>query len=158
MTPYQAPPATILIRLMVGGIFLSEGLQKFLYVDEVGAGRFEKIGIPYPELLGPFVGSVEVVCGLCVLLGLLTRFAVVPLLGVISVAFLTTKVPILVGHEFLGFSLKPLPRYGFLSMLHEARTDISMICGLLFVGIVGPGSLSLDSKRESRRPNLFNLK
>lgn len=128
-----APAPTILIRIMVGGIFLSEGLQKFLYIDDVGAGRFAKIGLPVPELLAPFVGSVEFVCGGLVLVGVLSRLVIVPLLGVITVAFLTTKVPILLGHEFMGFSLKPLPRYGFLSMLHEARTDICMICGLLFL-------------------------
>jgi putative oxidoreductase len=147
----QAPPATLLIRLMVGGIFFSEGLQKFLYADEVGAGRFLKIGLPSPEILAPFVGSVEMACGLCILFGLLTRLAVMPLLGVIIVAFLTTKVPVLLGHEVLGFSLKPLPRYGFLSMLHEARTDLSMICGLLFIVLVGPGPLSLDALRTGRR-------
>lgn len=137
MTAAGAPqiplPGTILIRLMVGGIFLSEGLQKFLYADDVGAGRFAKIGLPLPELLAPFVGSVEVVCGGLVLAGFLTPLVILPLLGVISVAFLTTKVPILLGHEFMGFSLKALPRYGFLSMLHEARTDLCMICGLLFL-------------------------
>lgn len=131
---------------MVGGIFLSEGLQKFLFADEVGVGRFAKIGLPAPELLAPFVGCVEMVCGVCVLLGLLTRVAAIPLLGVIAVAFLTTKVPILLGHEFLSFSLKSLPRYGLLSMLHEARTDLSMICGLLFIASVGPGPLSLDAR------------
>jgi uncharacterized membrane protein YphA (DoxX/SURF4 family) len=136
---------------MVGGIFFSEGLQKFLYADEVGAGRFLKIGLPSPEILAPFVGSVEMACGLCILFGLLTRLAVMPLLGVIIVAFLTTKVPVLLGHEVLGFSLKPLPRYGFLSMLHEARTDLSMICGLLFIVLVGPGPLSLDALRTGRR-------
>ena len=143
----QAPPATIIIRLMVGGIFLSEGFQKFLFADEVGVGRFAKIGLPAPELLAPFVGSVEMACGLCVLVGLFTRLTTIPLLGVITVAFLTTKVPILLGHEFLGFSLKPLPRYGFLSMLHEARTDLSMICGLIFIALVGPGPLPRDARR-----------
>jgi uncharacterized membrane protein YphA (DoxX/SURF4 family) len=121
------------MRLMVGGIFLSEGLQKFLYADDVGAGRFAKIGLPLPELLAPFVGSVEVVCGGLVLAGVLARLAILPLLGVISFAFVSTKIPILLGHEFMGFSLKPLSRYGILSMLHEARTDICMICGLLFL-------------------------
>jgi putative oxidoreductase len=140
---------TIFIRIMVGGIFLSEGLQKFLYADEVGAGRFAKIGLPLPELLAPFVGSVEVVCGGMVLAGVLTRLAILPLLGVIIVAFLTTKVPILLGHEFMGFSLKPLPRYGFLSMLHEARTDICMMLGLIFLRTVGPGPVSLEASSRS---------
>lgn len=142
-----APAATILIRVMVGGIFMSEGLQKFLYIDDLGAGRFAKIGLPAPDLLAPFVGSVEILCGMLVLLGLLTRLAVFPLLGVIVVAFITTKIPILLGHEFLGFSLKPLPRYGVLSMLHEARTDLCFMLGIIFLRTVGPGPLSLDASR-----------
>ncbi|MBA2602486.1 MAG: DoxX family protein, partial [Acidobacteria bacterium] len=74
----SAPAATVLIRIMVGAVFLTEGIQKFLYPAEVGAGRFAKIGIPQAELLGPFVGSVEIVCGTLVILGLFTRIAVVP--------------------------------------------------------------------------------
>lgn len=145
-----APPATILIRLMVGGIFFAEGLQKFLYAEEVGAGRFAKIGLPAPEILAVLVGSIEMACGFLVLLGLFTRVAVVPLFGVIAVAFVTTKVPIFLGREFLGFSLKQLPYYGFFGMFHEARTDLSMICGLLFLSLVGAGSISFDAQRERR--------
>ena len=107
-----APAATILVRLMVGGVFLSEGIQKFLYADALGVGRFEKIGIPNPEILAPFVGVVEVVCGSLLLLGLFTRLAAVPLFINISVAIVSTKVPILLGHGFWTFSLHKLSRYG----------------------------------------------
>lgn len=62
---------------MVGAVFLSEGVQKFLYRATRRAGRFVKIGIPFPELMGPFVGGVETVCGLLVLAGLMTRVAAV---------------------------------------------------------------------------------
>ena len=68
----QAPAAVVLIRLMVGAVFLSEGIQKFLIPEQVGAGRFAKIGLPAPEFLAPFVGSFEIVCGALVLAGLLT--------------------------------------------------------------------------------------
>jgi uncharacterized membrane protein YphA (DoxX/SURF4 family) len=57
----RAPAAAILVRLLVGCVFLSEGLQKFLFPEELGAGRFESIGIPAPGLMGPVVGTVEVV-------------------------------------------------------------------------------------------------
>src|ERR1039457_5048020 len=67
--------AIILIRLMVGIVFLSEGIQKFLYPVELGAGRFVKVGIPSPELMGPFVGVTEIVCGTLILLGLFIRLA-----------------------------------------------------------------------------------
>ena len=89
----EAP--VILIRLMVGTVFFFEGVLKFLYPDALGAGRFAKIGIPFPQIMGPFVGGVEIVCGALVLIGLLTRLAAIPLLINISVAILSTKIPIL---------------------------------------------------------------
>jgi putative oxidoreductase len=146
-----APAATILIRVMVGAVFLAEGIQKFLYPAEVGAGRFGRIGMPYAEWLGPFVGGVEIVCGSLVLLGLLTRVAVVPLLGVMVVAFVTTKLPILLGQDLGPFQVRELPYYGFWGFAHESRTDFSMVMGSLFLLIVGPGPLSLDSHRTRVR-------
>jgi uncharacterized membrane protein YphA (DoxX/SURF4 family) len=137
--------AVVLIRLMAGGVFLVEGLLKFLYPAEFAAGRFAKIGIPAPEAMGPFVGGVETVCGALVLVGLYSRLAAIPLLIDISVAILSTKIPVLLGHGFWGFALSTLPRYGFPSMVHEARTDFSMWLGLVFLLIVGGGWCSLDS-------------
>lgn len=143
-TATTAPATVVLIRLMVGGIFLSEGIQKFLYPVELAAGRFAKIGLPWPEVMGPFVGGVEVVCGLLVLFGFLTRLAVVPLIITMCVALVSIKVPILLGQEFLGFTLRPLPRYGFWSMMHESRNDLCMLLGSIFLLVVGAGRLSLD--------------
>jgi putative oxidoreductase len=122
----HAPEATILIHVIVGAVFLSEGIQKFLFAAELGAGRFVRIGIPAPNVLGPFVGMVEIVAGSLVLLGLLTRPAAIVLLINISVAIISTKVPILLGRDFWLFSLPKLQRYGFWSMAHEARTDFCM--------------------------------
>jgi uncharacterized membrane protein YphA (DoxX/SURF4 family) len=147
----SAPSATIVIRVMVGAVFLAEGIQKFLYTAEVGAGRFAKIGIPQPELLAPFVGSVEIVCGTLVILGLLTRWAVLPLLGVMAVAFVSTKLPILLGQDIGPFQLRQLPYYGFWGFAHETRTDFSMIMGSLFLLLVGPGPLSIDERRTRGR-------
>src|SRR5213082_111990 len=141
----QATNATILIRIVVGGIFLTEGIQKFLYLGDLGAGRFPKIGIPAPDVMGPFIGGIEIVCGALLIIGLLTRLAAILLLADISVAIVSTKIPILLGHGFWGFSLTKLPRYGFLSMMHEARTDFSMWLGLLFLLIVGAGRWSFDA-------------
>ncbi len=153
LTATNAPAAVILIRLMVGGIFLSEGIQKFLYPAELAAGRFAKIGIPWPEMMGPFVGGIEVVCGLLVLLGLITRLAAVPLIITMCVALVSIKVPILLGQEFLGFSLRPLPRYGFWSMMHESRNDICMLLGSIFLLIVGAGKWSIDRILSERHNN-----
>ncbi len=140
----EAPAATILIRLMVGGIFLSEGIQKFLYPADLGAGRFEKIGIPFPEIMGPFVGAVEIVCGILLLAGLLTRLSTIPLIFAMCVAMFTIKLPILLGHGFWGFSLRELPRYGFWSMMRESRNDLCMIIGSVYLLVVGAGRWSLD--------------
>jgi putative oxidoreductase len=141
----NAPAATILVRLLVGSVFLSEGIQKFLYPTELAAGRFAKIGIPAPEILGPFVGACETIGGGLLILGLITRFAALVLLIDISVAIVSTKIPILLGHGYGRFALPNLPRYGFLSMMHEARTDFSMWLGLLFLLVVGAGKMSFDA-------------
>jgi putative oxidoreductase len=147
----DAPAATTLVRIMVGAVFLFEGIQKFLFSAELGAGRFQRIGIPAPELMGPFVGAVEIVCGSMVLLGLLTRAASFILLVNISVALVSTKVPILLGHGFWTFTLPRLQRYGFWSMAHEARTDFCMWLGSLFLLIVGAGAVSLDARLAARK-------
>lgn len=133
----DTPPVTLLIRLLVGAVFLSEGIQKFLFPAENGVGRFVKIGLPMPDVLAPFVGVVEIVCGVLILLGLLTRLAAVPLIIDMIVAISTTKVPILM-------------KDGFWKMAHEARTDWSMLLGCLFLLVVGAGSWSLDASLFSR--------
>lgn len=149
----SAPGTTILIRLSVGGVFLAEGIQKFLYPEELAAGRFAKIGIPAPEVLGPFVGAVETGCGALLLMGLCTRLAALPLVIDMCVAIVSTKVPILLGREFWGFSLRNLDRYGFWSMAHEGRTDFAMLLGALFLLIVGAGGWSLDALLLRRNPS-----
>jgi uncharacterized membrane protein YphA (DoxX/SURF4 family) len=140
----------VLIRLLVGWVFLVEGILKYLWLDELGVGRFESIGIPMPHFTAPFVGLIEMVCGALVIVGLFTRMAAILLLIDISVAILATKIPILLGHGYWRFSLPKLKHYGPLSMLHEARTDISMVLGLIFILIVGAGALSVDAVREAK--------
>ena len=140
----NAQASVIFIRILVGAIFLTEGIQKFLFPAEVGAGRFAKIGIPGAAVVGPFVGIVEIVFGTLILFGLLTRLAAIPLIINMIVAIISTKIPILLGHGFWGFSLRQLPHYGFWGMAHEARVDFSMLLGSVFLLIVGAGRLSLD--------------
>ena len=135
MTLSPVMRAVILIRLLIGLVFLSEGIQKFLFPAVLGVGRFEKIGIPFPHFFAPFVGVVEVVCGALVLLGLLTKLASVPLLIDISTAIATTKIPMLM-------------KQGFGPTVHEARTDFSMLLGLIFMLIVGGGPWALDALRR----------
>jgi uncharacterized membrane protein YphA (DoxX/SURF4 family) len=141
-----APGWSILVRLMVGLIvFFPEGIQKLAFPDVLGAGRFAKIGIPYPELMGPFVGVVETICGALIIVGLLTRLAAVPLIIIMLVALVSTKLPMWLGHDVWIFHLPQMPRYGFWSMAHEARADLDMLLGSLYLLIEGGGRWSLDA-------------
>jgi putative oxidoreductase len=128
----KKPTAFFLIRLVVGSIFLSEGVQKFLFSDSLGVGRFIKIGIPAPEIMAPFVGIVEIVCGTLLLVGLFSQIAAIPLIIDMLVAISTTKIPILLDK-------------GFWTMAHEARVDWSMLLGSIFLLLVGSGRWSLDA-------------
>jgi putative oxidoreductase len=134
----KKPLAYLLVRMIVGFVFVSEGIQKFLFSDSLGVGRFIKIGIPTPEVMAPFVGIVEIVCGVFVLLGFLTQLATIPLVVDMLVAIATTKIPILL-------------EKGFWAMAHEARVDWSMLLGSLFLLIVGGGQWSLDYLITKRR-------
>jgi len=126
----------LLVRVLVGWVFLSEGIQKFLFPETLGVGRFAKIGIPAPAVTAPFVGIVEIVCGALLIIGLFTMAAAVPLLIDIAVAIATTKVPMLF-------------RQGFWAAMHEGRTDFCMVLGLFAVVCLGAGSFSLDARRRS---------
>jgi uncharacterized membrane protein YphA (DoxX/SURF4 family) len=136
-----APQATALIRCAVGWVFLSEGIQKFLFSDSLGVGRFARIGIPAPSITAPFVGVVEIVFGALLIAGLLTRLASIPLLIDIAVAIATTKIPMLLDK-------------GFWAAAHESRVDLCMLLGLVFLLIVGAGPLSVDGylSRYRRKP------
>jgi len=144
--------AIIWVRLAVGlAVFFPEGIQKLIFPDILGAGRFAGIGIPWPELMGPFVGVVECVCGLMIILGIATRLASVPLIFTMIVALVSTKLPILLGHDWWIFHVREMSRYGFWSAQHEARTDMVMLLCLIFLLIVGSGGLSLDRWLARRR-------
>ena len=146
----NAPAATLLIRFVVGLVFVSEGVQKFLYPDEVGAGRFAKIPIPNPESTASIVGFFEILCGVLVIVGLFTRFAAVPLITIMLTALLTTKLPILLGSEFMGFSVRKVSYYGIWGFLHESRTDLAMLFSALFLLLAGAGKWSIDSLLTAR--------
>jgi uncharacterized membrane protein YphA (DoxX/SURF4 family) len=125
--------ATIIIRLLVATVFLSEGIQKFLFPALRGAGRFEKIGLPSPEFLGNFVGAFEIICGALILIGLFSRLASIPLIIIMLVAMATTKSEIYF-------------EKGFWEMLHHSRTDWAMLLATIFIIIKGSGLWSLDKR------------
>jgi uncharacterized membrane protein YphA (DoxX/SURF4 family) len=128
---------SLLPRLIVGLIFLSEGIQKFLFPESVGSGRFEKIGFSNPEFLAAFVASFEIVCGALILIGFSVRIAAIPILIIMTTAITTTKIPI-------------LAEKGFWPMAHEARTDFSMTLLAVFILIYGAGRWSADNRVMSK--------
>jgi len=128
---------TLLCRLAVGIIFFSEGIQKYLFPELLGTGRFEKIGFNNAAFWAYFTGAFEIVCSVLILVGLFTRLASIPLFIIMIVAFITTKIP-------------ELTEKGFWFMAHDYRTDFAMTLVLIYLLIYGGGKNSLDYKLQQR--------
>jgi len=140
----------LLIRAIVGLVFLTEGLLKFMLPGELGSGRFAHIGLPYPHLLAPLVGAVEILAGGALIVGVYAGDAALLLLIVILTAIFTTKVPILLGHAFGRFEPPKLNHYGLLSFVHESRTDLCMLVGCIAILLDG-GLTMVQTKRLFQR-------
>lgn len=136
----------VLIRVIVGVVFLTEGILKFVYPAELGAGRFAHIGLPFPHFLAPFVGAVEIAAGSALVLNLYAGDAALLLLIVIVTAIVTTKVPILLGHHIGVFAPPKLDHYGPLSFIHESRTDLAMLFGLVAILLDSGMKINLKGK------------
>lgn len=132
---------TLLCRMAVGLIFLSEGLQKYLFPLQLGTGRFEKIGFSNPAFWAYFTGMFEIGCGILILIGLLTRLAAIPLLIIMIVSFITTKYPELI-------------EKGFWFMAHDYRTDFAMTLLLIYLIINGGGKKSIDYTIQQKSKNM----
>ena len=147
--PLTAPKSTLLLRLMAGGVFLSEGILKFVYTNQ-GVGRFAKLGMPFPHETATFVGGLEIVGGLLLITGLFTRVIAIPFIVEMVVAILTTKIGL-----YLGTSPLPLPpalpKVGFWAVMHETRSDYAQILTSIFLLVAGPGGWSLDAVLSRRR-------
>jgi putative oxidoreductase len=147
--PVDGPRSVLLLRLMVGGVFFWEGVLKFVYVNQ-GVGRFTKLGMPFPAFTADFVGCLEIVGGLLLLLGLLTRLVAIPFVIEMIVAMLSTKISM-----YLGTSPLPLPpvppQTGFWAVLHEIRSEYAQIMVALYLLINGPGKWSIDALLDKPR-------
>jgi uncharacterized membrane protein len=140
----------ILIRVVVGLVFLTEGILKFSQPGEFGSGRFAHLGLPWPHLLAPFVGAIEILAGAALILGLDAGDAALLLLIVILTAICTTKVPILLGRPFSRFEPPRLSHYGVLSFLHESRVDLCMLVGCVAI-LLDSGVSMIQKKRLFQR-------
>jgi putative oxidoreductase len=123
----------IIVRLIVGLIFISEGIQKCVIVTAFGPAFFKDIGFSHPLFWTYFIGTFEISCGVLVLLGLLIRLASIPLFVIMVTAFITTKLPLL--------SFK-----GVWTFLHEYSIDFSLTLLLILLFIYGSGKWSFDLK------------
>jgi len=141
--PLDAPPGTVLMRLVVGGIFLSEGILKFVYANQ-GVGRMAKLGFPAPGFTADFVGTLEIVGGLLFMLGLMTRAIAIPFVIEMIVAIVSTKIGLYLGTSPLAPPPVP-PKVGFWAVMHESRADYGQLLTSLFLLVVGPGPWSLDA-------------
>jgi putative oxidoreductase len=144
----QPSRATLLVRLAVGGVFLTSGLIKFLF-DNQGPGRFAKIGLPDASQLAYFVGATEVLCGALIVLGLFARLAALPLVIDMMVAIVTTKLPLLFGAG--PEPVAAMPKMGFWAFAYQARLDVTMLVACVYIVAVGAGLWSLDAVLSRRR-------
>ena len=149
-----APRATLLIRLMAGSVFLSEGILKFVYTNQ-GVGRFTKLGFPLPDTVATAIGAFEIIGGLLLIGGLLTRLISLLFAGEMVVAMLTTKVALYLGTSPLPLPASP-PKVGIWAVLHETRSDWAQLACCLFLAIVGAGAISLDAPTAITFPGTFD--
>jgi putative oxidoreductase len=147
--PLDGPRATILIRVMAGTVFLWEGILKFVYANQ-GVGRFTKLGFPAPSFTATADAWLEIVGGILIVSGLLTRLITIPFIIEMLVAMASTKIPM-----YLGTSPLPLPpvppQIGFWAVLHEIRSEYAQLASCAFLLWAGPGRWSLDALFAGRR-------
>jgi len=141
--PTDGPGSTILLRLMAGGVFFWEGILKFVYANQ-GIGRFTKLGMPWPHFTANFVANLEIVGGLLLLSGLLTRWIAAPFIAEMIVAMLSTKISLYLGTYPLPLPSAP-PQVGIWAVLHEVRSEYAQLLTVVFLMINGPGKWSLDA-------------
>lgn len=147
--PTDGPASTIILRLMAGGVFFWEGILKFVYENQ-GIGRFTKLGMPFPHFTADFVACLEIVGGLLVLSGLMTRLIALPFIAEMIVAMLSTKISLYLGTYPLPLPSSP-PKVGMWAVLHEVRSEYAQLLTSAFLLINGPGRWSLDTLLNRRK-------
>ena len=147
--PTDDPTSIVLLRLMAGGVFLGEGVLKFVYTNQ-GVGRFTKLGFPAPHFTATADGWFEIIGGILLLSGFWTRLIALPFMIEMLVAMASTKIPL-----YLGTSPLPLPpvppQVGFWAVVHEIRSEYAQLLTCAFLLLVGPGRWSIDALLARRR-------
>ena len=130
----QIDIALLIIRAVTGIIFIAHGWQKlFVYGFGGVSGAFAHMGVPAPEVLGPFVALVEFFGGIALVIGLLTRLAALGLAVNMLVAMLLVHI-----------------RSGFFNP-GGIEFPLSLFAAALVLVFTGAGSLSSDRAVGARR-------
>ena len=123
--------APLVVRVLVGLIMTAHGGQKLIEFGPANFGdqMLGALGVPLPEVMAFVVTFVELVGGILLIAGLLSRVAALLLTIDLVVAILLVKINV-----------------GFLSGSNGtgAELDLALIAGLLVILLAGPGKLSVD--------------
>ena len=123
-----SPLALLASRVIVGVIMVTHGLQKLTGGPAGFAEFLTQLGVPAPGLMAWVVTLTELVGGVLLILGLLSRLAALALTINLTVAILLVKLPgPLIGAEGAGYEL-----------------ELALIAGFLVALFVGPGAISAD--------------
>jgi putative oxidoreductase len=147
--PVDGPKSILICRVMAGGVFLWEGILKFVYTNQ-GVGRFTKLGIPFPHFTANFIACLEIGGGVLLLTGLMTRMIAIPFVAEMIVAMLSTKISLYLGRSPLPLPPAP-PTIGIWAVLHEVRSEYAQLLADLFLMVNGPGKWSLDALLQRKR-------
>ena len=143
--PTNGPKATLILRLMAGSVFLWEGILKYVYPNQ-GIGRFTKLGFSMPGFTADFVACVEIIGGICLIVGWMTRPAAIAFIIEMIVAMLSTKISMFLGTSPLALPPVP-PQTGFWAVLHEIRSEYAQLAVSVFLLLEGPGPTSLEKRQ-----------
>jgi putative oxidoreductase len=141
--PVKASSYVFILRFMAGSVFFWEGIMKFVF-NNLGEGRFTKLGIPLAAEAAHFVGIVEIVGGLLLIAGYLTRYISLVFIIEMIVAILSTKISMFMGTYPLAMAPSP-PHEGIWAVLHEVRSEFAQLMTCLFLLLAGPGKFSIDN-------------
>jgi putative oxidoreductase len=122
-------------RAMMALIFIISGFGKLTAVAGI-AGMLQKMGFPQPQLVGYATGVIELVGGLMMLFGFMTRWA-----ALVVLAF--TAATIYLGHPFWT-----MEGAQYAANRIHALKNVAMIGGFLVLAAVGPGRFSIDGARR----------
>ena len=126
------------VRVTIGIIFLFAGIQHVVGIEGY-TGLFTTIGIPMPETMAPFVAWLELIGGIALILGALTKIFA-PLLAVVMVvAMIAFKIPNAYGT--FSETAREVTYWGFVGAI-RLEFLLMLLCIALF--ILGPGKFAVD--------------